>query len=363
MRLLSALQATPVSVALVDVRRRGAAAPSAGTSQRSAVWSLSSYAGCVTDTTTHLPSGLGTGAPTRGISQSASCVTGCLPCAEGHTVVLTINPATTSILVDMGTLLTGGIIAFGVPGSRFRVPGSGFRVPGSGVQGSRCCEPRTMEPLNLEPGTMEPGTLSISFHDFEQAGWERAAEYYGDAFGSLTAQTIKPLLEAAGVRSGTRVLDVATGPGTVAASAAALGARPVGIDFSPQMVTLAREQSPSLVFEEGDAEALEFADARFDAVTINFGVLHLARPDTALAEARRVLVPGGRCAFTVWGKPESSVGFGIVLGAIERFGRLDVPLPEGPPFFRFSDSDESIRSMMAVGFTDGSVDLVDIVWR
>src|SRR5262249_20698412 len=201
------------------------------------------------------------------------------------------------------------------------------------------------------------------FHDFEQTGWERAAEYYSDAFGSLTAQTINRLLEAAGVRSGTRVLDVATGPGSVAAAAAALGASPVGIDFSPQMVALAREQHSSVVFEEGDAEALEFADARFDAVTINFGVLHLARPDTALAEACRVLVPGGRCAFTVWAKPEISVGFGIVLGAIERFGRLDVPLPEGPPFFRFSDGDESIRSMEAAGFTDVRVVQLPLVWR
>ncbi len=45
---------------------------------------------------------------------------------------------------------------------------------------------------------MEPGTMEPSFHDFEQAGWERAAEHYGDAFGGLTAQTIKPLLRAAG---------------------------------------------------------------------------------------------------------------------------------------------------------------------
>jgi SAM-dependent methyltransferase len=204
---------------------------------------------------------------------------------------------------------------------------------------------------------MEP-----SFHDFEQAGWERAAEYYGDAFGSLTAQTIKPLLKAAGVTGGIRVLDVASGPGGVAAAAAEAGANPVGIDFSEHMVALARREYPTLTFEEGDAEALRFADGSFDAVVINFGVLHLARPDTALAEAGRVLRPGGRCAFTVWAKPEISVGFGIVLRAIERLGRMDVPLPEGPPFFRFSDSDEAIRSMLAAGFTDARVEQVPLVW-
>jgi SAM-dependent methyltransferase len=213
----------------------------------------------------------------------------------------------------------------------------------------------------MEPGTMEPGTTSVSFHDFEQAGWERAAEHYGDAFGGLTTQTIRRLLHAAGVTAGMRVLDVASGPGGVAA--AELGAAPVGVDFSAQMVAVARREHPSLRFEQGDAEALTFVDARFDAVVINFGVLHLARPDAALSEARRVLVPGGRCAFTVWAKPEFSVGFGIVLGAIERFGRRDVPLPEGPPFFRFSDSAESIRSMEAAGLVDVRVEQLPLVWQ
>jgi SAM-dependent methyltransferase len=160
-----------------------------------------------------------------------------------------------------------------------------------------------------------------------------------------------------------RVLDVASGPGYVAAQAAALGALPVGVDFASEMVVLASRHYPSLTFEQGDAEALSFAERTFDAVTINFGVLHLARPDTALAEAWRVLKPGGRCAFTVWAPPEVSVGFGIVLKAIERHGRMDVPLPDGPPFFRFSDAAEASRSMTAAGFVAPRVDTLPLVWR
>ncbi len=82
------------------------------------------------------------------------------------------------------------------------------------------------------------------FPRLRTGGWERAAEYYGDAFGSLTAQTIKPLLKAAGVTAGMRVLDVASGPGGVAAAAAEWGANPVGIDFSEHMVALARREYP-----------------------------------------------------------------------------------------------------------------------
>jgi len=203
----------------------------------------------------------------------------------------------------------------------------------------------------------------MDFHDFEQSGWERAAGHYGDAFGSLTSQTIPALLRAAAVAKGTRLLDVASGPGYVAGEAAALGALPIGVDFASEMVALASRRYPSLTFQQGDAEALRFADRSFDAVTINFGVLHLARPDTALAEAHRVLTPGGRCALTVWAAPDVSVGFGIVLNAIEAHGRIDVPLPPGPPFFRFSDAAEASRSMSAAGFVDARVETVPLKWR
>ena len=205
---------------------------------------------------------------------------------------------------------------------------------------------------------MEP-----SFHAFEQQGWGRAADHYGDAFGSLTSQTIPSLLSAAGVGKGSRLLDVATGPGYVAAAAAELGASATGVDFSSEMVALARRRYPAIDFREGDAEALAFERASFDAVTINFGVLHLERPDQALAEARRVLKPGGRCAFTVWAAPDISIGFGIVLKAIETHGRTDVSLPAGPPFFRFSDAAESMRTMSAVGFIHPLVQRVPLMWR
>lgn len=204
---------------------------------------------------------------------------------------------------------------------------------------------------------------SPDFHDFEQSGWQRAADRYGDAFGGLTSQTIARLLNAARVERGTRLLDIASGPGYVAAAAAAQGATACGVDFSSEMVRLAARRYPGIRFLEGDAEALPFPDASFDAATINFGVLHLARPDAALAEACRVLVAGGRCALTVWAKPDVSVGFGIVLRAIETHGRMDVPLPEGPPFFRFSDPEEAARSMRAAGFVDPHVEQIPLVWR
>jgi SAM-dependent methyltransferase len=202
-----------------------------------------------------------------------------------------------------------------------------------------------------------------AFHDFEQAGWQRAAEHYPHAFGDLTSKAAGPLLDAVAAGTGTRLLDVATGPGFVAAAAAERGAIVTGLDFSSAMIAEARRRNPSIAFREGDAEALPFGDAEFDAVAMNYGMLHLAHPDAAIAEAHRVLRPGGRYAFTVWGAPELAIGFGLVVHAIEKYGEPNIGLPEGPPFFQFSDVAECQRTLESAGFADINVELLRLTWR
>jgi ubiquinone/menaquinone biosynthesis C-methylase UbiE len=202
-----------------------------------------------------------------------------------------------------------------------------------------------------------------SFREFEHSGWQGIPQQYHQAFGGLTIQSIEPLLDAAGVKANTKVIDIATGPGYVAAAAARRGASVIGVDFSATMIAEAQRRNPDVEFREGDAEQLPFDNDLFDAAVVNFGILHLGRPDQALAEACRVLRPGGRFGFTVWAKPEEAVGFRIVLGAIAKHGNLNVPLPEGPPFFRFSEPDECIRSLVAAGFQSPEVVKVPQVWR
>lgn len=210
--------------------------------------------------------------------------------------------------------------------------------------------------------TPQPSSLN-AFRDFEQAGWERAAEFYGGAFGALTAQTAAALLDAVGAAPGMRLLDVASGPGFIAAAANARGATAIGLDFAPAMVDEARRRHPAIEFREGDAEALPFEGASFDAAVMNFGMLHLARPDEAIVEARRVLRPGGRYAFTVWAGPDQAVGFGMTLRAIEALGNPHVPLPDGPPFFRFSDPVGTRATLEQTGFTDVEVKELPLIWR
>jgi ubiquinone/menaquinone biosynthesis C-methylase UbiE len=202
-----------------------------------------------------------------------------------------------------------------------------------------------------------------AFHQFEQSGWERAAEHYRDAFGTLTIQTADPMLAAAGVSRGSRVLDVACGPGFIADAAARRGAAVVGLDFAAAMIALARQRHPAIAFQACDAEALPFDAASFDAVVMNFGLLHLARPDVAIAEAYRVLRPGGRYAFTVWSSPDQAVGFGMILRAVEALGQKEVALPEGPSFFRFSAAEEARGALERTGFSDVHARHLPLIWR
>ena len=203
----------------------------------------------------------------------------------------------------------------------------------------------------------------LSFRAFEHEAWERVVAVYDAGFGELTPQTIEPLLDAAEVRRGVEVLDVASGPGYVAAAAAARGALVIGVDFSEAMVKEARRRYPDVEYRVGDAEELSFPDARFDSVVMNFGLLHLERPERALGEAHRVLRPKGCMAFTVWDDPSVAVGFKIVLDAIEKWGDMNVPLPPGPPFFRYRDPEEARNALLEAGFENLERVELRLVWR
>jgi ubiquinone/menaquinone biosynthesis C-methylase UbiE len=170
-------------------------------------------------------------------------------------------------------------------------------------------------------------------------------------------------LNAVRAGKGTRLLDVATGPGYVAAVASQRGASVIGVDFSAAMVAEASRQYPGVEFRDGDAEALPFPNGSFDAVVMNFGLLHFGSPEQAFIEAHRVLRTSGQFAFTVWCKPEVAVGFGIVLDAVQAHGQMNVPLPPGPPFFRFSDPGECLQALLKAGFTMPEVVHIPQVWR
>jgi demethylmenaquinone methyltransferase/2-methoxy-6-polyprenyl-1,4-benzoquinol methylase len=106
------------------------------------------------------------------------------------------------------------------------------------------------------------------------------------------------------VRPGDAVLDACCGTGDLALAAERAGGRVTGLDFSEQMLARAREKSQTVEWVLGDAMALPFPDASFDAATVGFGIRNVPDLEAGLAELARVLRPGGRLACLEITRPE-----------------------------------------------------------
>ncbi|MDO5025434.1 MAG: demethylmenaquinone methyltransferase [Trueperella sp.] len=104
-------------------------------------------------------------------------------------------------------------------------------------------------------------------------------------------------------RPGMKILDLAAGTGTSAASYAAFGADVVACDFSEGMMEEGRRRFPELTFVTGDAMDLPFADDTFDVATISYGLRNVHDPDKALREMLRVTKPGGQLVIAEFSRP------------------------------------------------------------
>jgi SAM-dependent methyltransferase len=201
--------------------------------------------------------------------------------------------------------------------------------------------------------TLDPA----AFRAFEAEAWDRLPDPYERFFGPITRRAIEPLLDAAGVEEGARLLDVASGTGHVAGRAAERGASAIGVDVAAGMVDVAARLYPAARFEVAAAEALPFADWSFDAATCAFGVGHFAEPDRVVAELARVVRPGGRVALAWWDAPERARVLGVFHDAIAQVAAPPpADLPPGPPFFRCSSEPALADLLRGAGLEPGPVE-------
>jgi SAM-dependent methyltransferase len=206
------------------------------------------------------------------------------------------------------------------------------------------------------------------------AAWDR----WADTVAASAERLDNPLIAAARIEPGARLLDLASGAGQPALAIAAQIARVqvTATDLLPEMLEGARRRAReaalgNVSFEIADMAALPFADDSFDRVTCRFGIMFVPDAAKALKQVRRVLRAGGRAAFMVWGAREDTTMFRVITGTADRILGPD-PAEDMAAAFRFAAPGSLAALFTAAGFApvverelkvEGSVPLGTAFWR
>ncbi|WP_320066133.1 class I SAM-dependent methyltransferase [Micromonospora sp. RTGN7] len=192
---------------------------------------------------------------------------------------------------------------------------------------------------------------------------------WGDTFERGGAAVTHRLLELTGLRPGERVLDVGSGCGEPALTAARVvgpSGRLLGVDVSPAMVDIARRRAadlPQAGFEVGDLADLALPAHSFDVVLSRWALMFLPDRATALRALHDILSPGGRFAAAVWGPPQEAMVVGLPFRAI--IPRLQGPTPpppvppDAPGPYSMADPERCHAELTAAGFADVRVERLE----
>ena len=206
--------------------------------------------------------------------------------------------------------------------------------------------------MTVETGRLAPDAVRTMF--------DRIAPVYDAMNRTMTAgldRRWRAETARAVVSPGDRVLDACCGTGDLAIAAQRAGGRVTGVDFSQRMLERAQAKSDEIEWIEGDALALPFAEASFDAATVGFGARNLDDLEGGLRELRRVLRRGGRVGILEITRPRGVLRPFYKLwfdGLVPLAGKL---LPGGCAYTylpasvrRFPEAKELSELMQAAGF-------------
>ncbi|GAA1848036.1 class I SAM-dependent methyltransferase [Pseudonocardia ailaonensis] len=187
-------------------------------------------------------------------------------------------------------------------------------------------------------------TPDLSADPIHSIGPKHRALWASGSYATVAADLIPGLgpvlVEAAGIRAGQRVLDVAAGTGNAAIPAFRTGASVVASDLTPELLDVGRNLEPGIEWVEADAQALPFETAEFDAVLSCVGVMFAPFHARAAAELVRVCRPGGTIALLSW-TPEGFVG--QLFATMKPFAP---PPPPGASPAPLWGSEEHVRSLL-----------------
>ena len=183
-----------------------------------------------------------------------------------------------------------------------------------------------------------------------------------------TQQVSKRLVELAEIKPGFNVLDIATGigePALTAAKQVGKNGHILAIDISPQMLSFAKERANSLGlneivdFKEGDAETIDLPSSTFDAALCRWGLMFLPNPEVGLSKIYESLVKGGHLAAAVWASPEKVPFISVPMNIVLKETNSPPPRTLGP--FSMSDQNNLNKLHEESGFIDIAIESVNVV--
>lgn len=199
-------------------------------------------------------------------------------------------------------------------------------------------------------------------HDIVE-GWRASAPYW-EKHGEIIRLAFSPitsaLLDATAISAGQSVLDVAGGMGEPAmtiAETVGLDGRVVCTDIAPGMVAAARREAmrrgfSHLGFALCSADDLPFAAEAFDTAVSRLGIMFFPDPLKAISEMARVVRPGGRIGFAVWGTKDENPFFRVPTEVINTYVESTPEGPDAPGAWRFGDSGLLAGMLAETGIID-----------
>jgi SAM-dependent methyltransferase len=221
--------------------------------------------------------------------------------------------------------------------------------------------------MDHEPAAAE------NIRDTIRREWWEAAPLWKKWYMKLAIQSraaTELVLQGADLAPSLRVLDLASGSGEPALSVAtsvAPDGHVVATDMVPEMLQAAGEHAAlngqsNIEFKVADAERLPFRDKEFDRITCRFGFMFFPDAQKSLSEQRRVLKPGGRISYVVWGRMEENPLFSVMLVPFLKHVAVPQPPPDAPGVFRYADERKLADTIRTASFRDVQTQKVSVKW-
>lgn len=211
---------------------------------------------------------------------------------------------------------------------------------------------------------MKPqGFDSTSYKAGQQRDWDAVAEGWKKWWPVLEAgaeRVSQHMLELAEIKPGQRVLDVATGIGEPALSAArrvGVDGRVVAVDQSPGMLEIARQRAREMGlnnvdFIESDLEVLDLPHYTFDSVLCRWGLMFMPNLVDALGRLQRFLHPGGKLAGAVWAEASKVPSISLAMSVVREALHAPPPPADVPGPFSLANAEHLEDVMLDAGFVD-----------